>query len=166
MAKGQRLYLSRVLSVSSIYYIAAAIRYGAGILCILAAFDNPAMTIMTGSIDMEAFKQRLLTLQTELLALKAIGEEAASVVVLDQSSVGRLSRMDALQGQAMAVARGRRRELELKKIAAALQRIETSNYGLCLACDEPIAPQRLEFDPAVICCIACASKRESGPSSV
>ncbi len=115
---------------------------------------------MTDSIDTRDFKQRLLALQTELMALKAIGEEAASVVMLDQSSVGRLSRMDALQGQAMAQERVRRRELELKKIAAALQRIEKGDYGLCLECDEPIAQRRLEFDPAVGYCIACAGKRE------
>jgi DnaK suppressor protein len=115
---------------------------------------------MTDSIDMRDFKQLLLVLQAELLALKATGEEAASIVMLDQSSVGRLSRMDALQGQAMAQERCRRRELELKKIAAALQRIEKDDYGLCQECNEPIAQRRLEFNPAVAYCIACANKQE------
>ena len=66
----------------------------------------------------ETFRQQLLQLQEDLAALKTSGEDAARVVELDQTSVGRLSRMDALQGQAMSQEQGRRRELELQKINA------------------------------------------------
>jgi DnaK suppressor protein len=111
---------------------------------------------------LENFRQKLLQLQSELSALQETGDAAARVVELDQTSVGRLSRMDALQGQAMSKERGRRRTLELQKIAAALRRIESGEYGYCLACDEPIAPQRLSLDPAATLCIDCASARESG----
>ena len=68
--------------------------------------------------------------------------------------------MDALQGQAMSKERGRRRGLELQKITAALQRIESGDYGYCLDCGELIAIKRLELDPAATLCIACASARE------
>lgn len=88
------------------------------------------------------------------------GREAADTVELDQSKVGRLSRMDALQAQAISQERERRREQELRRIDAALQRIDNDDYGYCLECDEPIAKQRLEFDPAVTLCIQCASRRE------
>lgn len=106
------------------------------------------------------FKQRLVEQRQELLDLAETGSEAASTVELDQTSVGRLSRMDALQGQAMSLERGRRREIELRKIAAALRRIETGDYGYCVSCDEPIAVQRLEFDPATPLCITCAGKSD------
>lgn len=108
----------------------------------------------------ETFRLQLLRLQQDLSELKATGEDAARVVELDQTSVGRLSRMDALQGQAMSKEQGRRRELELKKISAALRRIESGDYGDCLACDEPIATKRLTLDPAATLCIDCASARE------
>jgi len=111
---------------------------------------------------LERFRERLLQSQAELSALQDTGDEAARVVELDQTSVGRLSRMDALQGQAMSRERGRRRSLELEKIAAALRRIDAGDYGYCLDCDEPIAAQRLALDPAVTLCIDCASARESG----
>ena len=110
--------------------------------------------------QVETFRLQLLQLQEQLLALKATGDDAARVVELDQTSVGRLSRMDALQGQAMSKEQGRRRELELKKISAALRRIESGDYGDCLACDEPIAIKRLTLDPAATLCIDCASARE------
>ena len=112
--------------------------------------------------QLENFRERLLVVQAGLSALQDTGDEATKVVELDQTSVGRLSRMDALQGQAMSRERGRRRSLELQKIAAALRRIDAGGYGYCLACDEPIAPQRLELDPAVTLCIDCATARESG----
>lgn len=108
----------------------------------------------------EAFRLQLLQLQEDLSVLKATGEDAARVVELDQTSVGRLSRMDALQGQAMSQEQGRRRKLELQKISAALRRIETGDYGYCLACEEPIAIKRLALDPAATLCISCASERE------
>jgi DnaK suppressor protein len=110
--------------------------------------------------EITAIQARLLQIQQELQSLKATGDEAAGVVELDQTSVGRLSRMDALQGQAMSKEAGRRRQLELQKIAGALRRIENGDYGYCLSCDEPIARERLQFDPAASLCIACASKRE------
>ena len=106
------------------------------------------------------FKQRLLQQQQELLSLKQTGEEAAKTVDLDQTSVGRLSRMDALQGQAMSQERERRRQIELQKLASALRRIESGDYGLCVRCGEEIALKRLEFDPATPLCIDCASNSD------
>jgi DnaK suppressor protein len=110
--------------------------------------------------EIAAIKTRLLQMQQELQSLKATGDAAAGVVELDQTAVGRLSRMDALQGQAMSKEAGRRRQLELQKIAGALRRIDSGDYGYCLSCGEPVAPQRLALDPAAGLCIECASKKE------
>ena len=111
--------------------------------------------------QLEGFRQRLLQLQQELAALQQTGADAARVVELDQTSVGRLSRMDALQGQAMSQEQGRRRAIGQQKISAALRRLEAGEYGYCVACDEPIAVPRLELDPAVMLCIDCASRQEN-----
>jgi DnaK suppressor protein len=110
--------------------------------------------------QLEGFRQRLLERQRVLQDLQATGDSAAQVVELDQTSVGRLSRMDALQGQAMSRERQRRRQLELQQITAALRRIEAGDYGYCVGCDEAIALPRLEHDPSVPLCIDCASARE------
>ena len=84
----------------------------------------------------------------------------SATVELDQSRVGRLSRMDALQGQAMSREAGRRRHEELARIGAALIRVEEGEYGYCLRCGEEIAAGRLEVDPAATLCIQCASAAE------
>jgi len=105
-------------------------------------------------------RERLLKLREEIESIAATGDESAAIVELDQSKVGRLSRMDAMQAQAMAKASGQRREAMLRNIEAALKRIDDGVYGLCRECEEPINPKRLEFDPTALCCIDCASKSE------
>ena len=98
-------------------------------------------------IDEKKMKKVLIARKKELLTIISIGEE---------NSVGRLSRMDAIQLQAMEKETNRRRELELKRINSALKRIQSKDYGYCMACDEPIANERLENDPATPLCINCA----------
>lgn len=110
--------------------------------------------------QIERLGRQLRQQQEALLGLQETADEAAKTVELDQSSVGRLSRMDALQGQAMSRERDRRRQIELQKIAAALRRIEAGDYGDCVRCGEEIAIGRLELDPATPLCIDCASKSD------
>ena len=82
------------------------------------------------------------------------------MVELDQSRVGRLSRMDAMQAQAMSLETGRRRRQYLAEVDAALKRIEETEYGDCFECGDLIHPGRLEADPAVRLCISCAEALE------
>lgn len=105
-------------------------------------------------------RERLLELRQELESVAATSKESSQVVELDQAKVGRLSRMDAMQAQQMAQASGRRRELMLGQISAALKRIEDNDYGYCRSCEEPIPQKRLEFDPTALLCIHCASEAE------
>ena len=111
-------------------------------------------------MDLDFFKQLLLQRQNDLLAVGDSNQQAAATVELDQTRVGRLSRMDSLQMQAMAVESERRRQLELRRIVQALRRIDSEDDGYCLDCDELINEKRLSFDPATLYCIDCASKRE------
>ena len=94
-------------------------------------------------MDTGYFRDKLIRIRNELLEIEKTGNEAAQTVELDQSRVGRLSRMDALQAQAMSIESNRRRDIKLKRIDAALQRIEKDEFGLCLQCEEEINPKRL-----------------------
>lgn len=115
---------------------------------------------MLDTAKIQFLKQKLLDQQTSLLSVAQAGAEAAKTVELDQARVGRLSRMDALQEQAMSQERQRRRQAELVLIAAALKRIELDEYGDCIECGEVIAAARLEFIPSVALCLTCASELE------
>ncbi|MCZ6871810.1 MAG: TraR/DksA family transcriptional regulator [Gammaproteobacteria bacterium] len=107
-------------------------------------------------------RDRLIERREELQSLQQMGEDATKPVELDQSRVGRLSRVDALQSQAMSVEAQRRRQAELKRIAAALDRMDEDDYGDCESCGEEIAPARLMVDPAATHCIKCATEAEGG----
>lgn len=103
-------------------------------------------------------RQVLLARRKELEGLSAGSAEARDTVALDQQSVGRLSRMDAMQQQAMAQATERQRASELARIDSALKRLDEGDYGTCVECGEDIAPKRLEVDPAASHCITCAGR--------
>lgn len=107
--------------------------------------------------DLKAIKTRLIARQSDLLATAATSKADRAPVELDQTKVGRLSRMDALQVQAMSLESERRRQLELKRIEAALKRIADGAFGYCLSCDEEIGEKRLAADPALPTCVDCAS---------
>ena len=106
------------------------------------------------------FRDQLLSRQRELKDLLDHAEASAQPVTLDQQSVGRVSRIDAIQQQQMAVANRQQAMTLSKLIAAALARIDDGSYGDCLECGEPIADARLEVQPWADRCIDCQSAQE------
>jgi len=109
------------------------------------------------TIDEKAARTRLIARKEELADLSTLSEGSRATVELDQQSVGRLSRMDAMQMQAMAQASERQRQLEIRKIDAALLRLDEGDYGYCVTCGDEISNGRLEIDPAAPTCIGCAN---------
>ena len=111
-------------------------------------------------MDKDAMKQKLLQMREQLQMTAATRDGSAQVVELDQSKVGRLSRMDAMQTQELAKAAVVRSQRLLIQIGAALERIESDEFGICQNCDQDIAPKRLDVDPTALLCITCASAEE------
>ena len=109
-------------------------------------------------IQIDSFKQQLLQLRSELMNLSSTSDDAAKTVKLDQSAVGRLSRMDAMRAQGMAIETKGRREDQLVRIESALRRISAGEFGICLTCGEEIDFRRLEVDPSYTHCIKCADQ--------
>ena len=114
------------------------------------------MTKALTDAQIKTLENRLLERQAELKALDADGKSWRSTVELDQQSIGRLSRMDAIQQQEMAQAETRRRTSDLARIDQAMKRLAEDEYGWCAECGDPIAYKRLEIDPAAHLCIDCA----------
>jgi len=110
--------------------------------------------------ELRRFEKLLLERKAELVKEGETGQQAEEVVELDQARVGRLSRMDAMQAQAMSLETGRRRRQHLLEIDAAIERIRSDEYGDCFECGENINPKRLEADPVATLCITCAQALE------
>ncbi len=109
--------------------------------------------------DVAEFRKRLLARQAELLALLEAADASTRPVELDPGREGRLSRADALEQQAVQLQAQARRRAELVRIERALRAIEEGDYGLCALCGEPIGLKRLQLDPTIATCIACARRQ-------
>ncbi len=111
-------------------------------------------------IDLEYFKKRLEERLEEIIAAQESRKKELAPVELDQARVGRLTRMDAMQQQAISQAAARLADLELQRIQSALGRMQSGDYGYCIICDEEIAEGRLRFDPSILTCISCAKETD------
>jgi len=104
----------------------------------------------------EQFRKKLVLLKSELQETEEAYKQAGKTVELDQTRVGRLSRMDAMQAQQMALEAVRRRQHQILEIDGALRRIESGEYGYCFVCGDEIITERLDVNPACTRCMACA----------
>lgn len=110
-------------------------------------------------IDRAALAARITALLTEIAAEDAAAAGNAAPVMLDQEAVGRISRIDAMQVQAMALATEARRRTRKVALEGALKRLDDDDFGYCTACGDAIATARMMNDPAVTLCVGCASTR-------
>ncbi|MEQ8954820.1 MAG: TraR/DksA family transcriptional regulator [Gammaproteobacteria bacterium] len=100
-------------------------------------------------------QSRLETLRDKLQQQLQLSAAATGVVELDQTLVGRVSRVDALQQQSMALSTMRKIEHRLARVQQALARAADGDYGYCQRCDEAIELARLEAQPESALCLQC-----------
>jgi DnaK suppressor protein len=111
--------------------------------------------------QIKQLRAQLSAQQQDLTESMHNAEATTKPVTLDQQSVGRVSRIDAIQQQQMAIANQKQTGDLLKAIEVALRRIDDANYGDCLECGEPIAYARLQAQPFASLCIDCQSASET-----
>ncbi len=111
--------------------------------------------------EINEFQDDLVSLQVELTQQYQLGKSAADTVVLDQSKVGRLSRMDAIQQQKMAQSSLQHVKNRLRNIVRAMAKITSGDYGFCDECGNTISSARLKVQPEAALCINCQSKLEN-----
>ena len=108
--------------------------------------------------ELEEFSKLVTEQLAEVQASLELATDDAKPVDLGLS-IGRLSRVDALQQQHMAVARRRDLETRRSQLRAALARIEAGSFGECLSCEEPIGLGRLRARPESTLCRDCQQSR-------
>lgn len=113
-----------------------------------------------GRPQKQQLAEKLRMLEAALVESLAQRQQDAAAVELDQTRVGRLSRMDAMQQQALARAALERARSELMRTRSALQRVESTDYGNCVDCSDDIPFERLLADPCAMLCMACQGFRD------
>ncbi len=105
-------------------------------------------------------KEALLILRQTLMDELVLLQSQTDPLELDQQSIGRVSRIDAIQQQELAKSNYRAAALQLKEVIAALSRIDEDEYGYCEECGEDIASARLAVKPEVRFCVSCQASHE------
>lgn len=114
---------------------------------------------MREPIDHAAARERLAMLMAKVDSDLTLARESAGTVELDQTSVGRLSRMDALQQQAMAQASFQHLTVQKRRILAAQDRVAAGAYGQCCKCGGAMEAERLVRDATTLFCAECQAER-------
>jgi DnaK suppressor protein len=101
-------------------------------------------------------RSELLKQLSKLEKSMTVTDEALKTVELDQTAVGRLSRMDSLQNQGIAKGLRERETVRLGLIRDALRRMDAGAYGTCTLCGSEVAFERLMVFPESATCAACS----------
>ena len=107
------------------------------------------------SRTVKKFQDALIKKKLELKHLSSITELDREPVQLDQATLGRLTRINAIQSQEMQLETERRREIEFIRIDAALKKIEAGDFGICESCKLEIPLKRLTLNPSTTRCVDC-----------
>ncbi|GAA4350987.1 TraR/DksA family transcriptional regulator [Kangiella taiwanensis] len=110
--------------------------------------------------QIERYEKELIQLEAELMGFLGLSSESSQAVELDQARMGRVSRGDAMQQQAMVSAAHQRDQKHLIAVRKALKRIKNDDYGFCLECGEEINLKRLDVSPETELCLDCQSLQE------
>ncbi len=112
-------------------------------------------------LQKRTLEKKLLTLQRDLKRMLQMDASSAATVELDQSKIGRLTRMDALQTQAIVQVTQAQHRTQLRMISEALQAMKSGDYGYCEICGESIPYERLSIKPETRYCVSCQQKSET-----
>lgn len=104
-----------------------------------------------------SLKERILLLITEGEKEIAMLEEHTKPVS-PENSLGRISRMDAINNKSVADASMRSKKAKLTKLRIALTHIDNEDFGVCKMCNNTIQPARLMYMPESTRCVRCASR--------
>jgi len=110
--------------------------------------------------DRDRIVNSLRELEGELIEFIDAVADATQTEELDQGQQGRLSRIDAMQAQKMAIAQRDRAVVRLKRVRNILETTDDEEFGCCGECGDPIPLPRLMARPDSVLCIECAGARE------
>jgi len=109
--------------------------------------------------DQERFRP-IIQLRLDAIAVELADLAESTEPIEPDASIGRLSRLDSMQMQQMALAGRRRLEDERMRLQEAQQRLDARKFGSCLLCGDDINVERLEYQPDAVACMPCMNRRK------
>ena len=88
--------------------------------------------------------------------LKIVALEEVTKPISPENSIGRVSRMDAINNKSVSEAALRIARKQFNSLETALSNIDKPEFGKCQSCKKSIQAKRLMFMPESTRCIRCA----------
>jgi len=107
--------------------------------------------------DRVALKNKILEL-LEKLEKDIKYTEDMTQPISPENSIGRVSRMDAINNKSVMEASLRNKISKRNKLKLALSKVDNENFGICVNCKQNINPARLMYMPESARCIRCADR--------
>lgn len=101
----------------------------------------------------EKIKAKIDEMEGEILRLEEMTQP-----ISPENSIGRVSRMDAINNKSVAEASLRSVRRRLEKLKEAELKLEEPGFGDCSICKKPIPIARLMFMPESTKCVRCAER--------
>ena len=105
--------------------------------------------------DRKVLKKKIIEKITETKR-KIVLLEEASKPITPENSIGRVSRMDAINNKGVSDAALRNAKRQLNSLELALTKVDSPAFGDCSNCKKTIQPARLMFMPQSTLCVRCA----------
>lgn len=96
--------------------------------------------------------------EIEKAKAEIIDIEKRTVPITPENSLGRVTRMDAINNKSVMEAALTNKKATLTKLKVALSKIDDIDFGNCTLCGHPIQPARLIYMPESTKCVRCASR--------
>lgn len=102
----------------------------------------------------EKIEKKIEEMEDEIIRLEDMTQP-----ISPENSLGRVSRMDAINNKSVAEASLRSVRRRLDKLKDAITKIDEVGFGDCIRCKRPIPMARLMFMPESNKCVRCADGR-------
>lgn len=76
--------------------------------------------------------------------------------VAPENSIGRISRMDAINNKSVTEAALRKAKEKLEKLKFALSKVDLDDFGVCIKCKQTIPLGRILIMPQSRTCVKCS----------
>ncbi|HJQ23978.1 MAG TPA: TraR/DksA C4-type zinc finger protein [Blastocatellia bacterium] len=110
------------------------------------------------ALDLEAFRKRLIEERDQLNREIPSVAELAEPTPDDRQITANAPLIGEIKDVQNEIAD--RKTHRLRQVQAALQSMDDGTYGICIRCNQPIDPRRLQADPAAMTCMNCLSAEE------
>ena len=98
-------------------------------------------------------KKSILKTEKQIIELEELTQP-----ISPENSIGRISRMDAINNKSVAEAALRTKKKKLASLKNALTKIDQVDFGKCERCKNPIQIARVVYMPESGLCVHCAAR--------